>query len=1251
MIAALFILAVTKSYCEKLDLYINWENTNSLKVQGAVYPQSLNGLPKLSISIAQRGIKEIAIIKLSKTEYLGEFPIVFPEKPFETVSFRKMLDRGEEINFLDIIPVLYDSADEKYYLIRNLSIDITSYENGMNQNSNLRTGEERGSSLLASGDWYKIPVIQQGIYKIDYEYLDKAGLEMTSFNPKNIRIYGNGGGMLPQPNSEERPVGLLENAIFVYGQSDGIFNNDDYILFYGQSADHHQLLEDGSLEYEKNIYSDTTYYFLTIAENEGLRISENEDLGHNHTIITTYDDYLIYEKDEYNIINSGRMWFGEKFDFTSTYDLSFQISDLVENTEFSLTSSIMGQTYEESSMDIFVNAKYLGQQTIKTIPQGSYLVKGSLQTEAFRINTSEIPTTEELTIRLSYNPVGTALSKAYLDYLIIKSQRHLKLYGNQTHFRSLASIENAISTFKIENANSSTKIWDITDPKHPILQKGILSEKIFSFGALTGELKEFIAFNDSELLIPEAPRKINNQNLHATGSVDLLIVTHPEFLSEAERLADFRENHNGLTVQLVSVNEIYNEFSSGKQDVTAIRDYIKFIYDQGNNSDRIQSVLLFGKGSFDYKDRIDRNTNFVPIYSSRNSLHPISSYSSDDYFTFMDAEEGEWPESGNGNHLMDVGIGRLPVKTIEEARIVVDKLINYALNTETLGNWRNEIVYVADDGDNNLHQKDADKLATLVDTSYTQFNVNKIYIDAFEQVQTSIGETSPGAKEEFERSIDKGGLIVNFTGHGSPTRWTSETILNISSILELENYNRLPLFVTATCEFGRHENPKAISGAEYLLNNPEGGAIGLVTTSRPVYSSTNFILNQAFYNEVFEKSDGQYQTIGEIFRQTKNHPSNGLVNRNFALLADPSMTLAYAKDEIRIIADEAAYQPGDTLKALDKVKLKGQILSLDGTTNTNFNGELIATVYDKPSEIQTLGHEDPKMTFLSRNNIIFRGEASVIDGEFEIEFIVPKNIVYEFDKGKISLYAYDETTLQDASGSNIEFVVGGQSDDYEQDNNPPEIQLFINDSSFVEGGITGPDIKVLAYLQDESGISTSNSSEGKELTIILDDSLVVNVGSYYVAELDTYQRGWVTYPIKDLSIGTHKIQFMAWDVHNNYNEAAIEFNVIDGNEIKIESLSNYPNPFVDQTRFVFEHNRAGDDLEITIEILSVTGQLVKRLDYIEENSPGRITNILWDENVKGIGNFKAGLYIMRLGIRSLSDGSKSFSNHKFVKIN
>jgi len=1238
-------------YSEKLDVVIQWEDIATLKVRGAVYPNALNGLPKLSFSVPYKSIDEVRITKLKKIEYAGNLPIEYPDQSFQILSYRKLMDRGEEITFLDIIPVQYDSIEDTYFLIQSLEINILANQNQRKDHSGLRTGQGPDNSVLAFGDWIKIPVINQGVYKIDYKYLDDAGLDMTSLNPKNIKIYGNGGGMLPQPNSEDRPQDLIENSILVTGQDDGIFNDNDYILFYGQDADDHSLWEDGTLHYQKNVYSDTTYYFLTIADEEGLRISENEDLGHNHPRITAFDDYLTYEKDEYNIINSGREWFGEKFDFTSTYDLSFQISDLVTDSDLTVTSSIMGQTYEESSMDIYVNSKYIGQQSINSIPQGAYLVKGSLQTQVFSMMSSEIPSSEELTIRLSYNPVGTSLSKAYLNYLIIQCERQLKLYGGQTHFRSLSSIENAISTFEIQSANTSTMVWDVTDPLHPLQQKSHLSGDIFLFGTLTGTLKEFIVFDNSQFLIPEKPQKIENQNLRATGSVDLLIITHPQFVSEAERLADFRKNNDGLTVQIATIDHIYNEFSSGKQDVTAIRDYIRNIYNKGSNGDRIKNVLLFGKGSFDYKDRLDRNTNFVPVYSSRNSLHPISSYSSDDFYTFMDEEEGEWPESGNDNHLMDIGIGRLPVKSPEEARIVADKLINYSTNFETLGNWRNEIIYVADDGDNNLHQKDAEKLATLVDTSYTQFNVNKIYIDAFEQVETSIGETAPAAKEKLDRSIDHGSLIVNFTGHGSPTRWTSETILNISSILELENFNRLPLFVTATCEFGRHENPKAISGAEYLLNNPEGGAIGLVTTSRPVYSSTNFILNQAFYNQVFEKPDGQYQTIGEIFRRTKNHPSNGLVNRNFALLADPSMTLAYAVDEIRIIADEEAYQPGDTLRALDKVKLKGQILTADGSINTNFNGKLVTTVFDKPLEIQTLGHEDPVMTFLSRDNIIFRGEVSVIDGEFQVEFIVPKNIVYEFDQGKISMYAYDETTFKDAAGSNIEFVVGGENDHYEQDNTPPDIKLFINDSSFVDGGITGPDIKVLAHLQDQSGISTAHSPEGEELTIILDDSLEVRVGNYYMSEVDTYKKGWVTYPIKDLSIGTHKIRFLAWDVHNNFSEAEIKFNVIDGNEIKIESFSNYPNPFDDQTTFVFEHNRAGDDLEINIEILSLAGQLVKKLSYIEENSPGRITNIVWDAKMRGTGDFKAGLYIIRLGIRSLSDGSKNFANHKFVKIN
>ena len=1237
-----------KAAGDTLDIVIPWENSARLLVDGAVYPEELNALPKVTFPLSVRHIEDFEILEIVKSEYDVALPtlILTPD-----IALRKLKERGSEISFLDIIPVFHDSITGKTYLINQVKILLKITTQPEASNSGLRTGSGTGNSVLATGDWYKIPVFRTGIHKIDYQYLRNAGVNMTGFNPKNLKLYGNGGGLLPQSNSKDRLDDLLENAIFISGEEDGVFNSGDYILFYGQDADHYKLLEDGTLEYEKNYCSDTSYYFLTISQSPGLRMAALEDLGSNHPKITGYDDYLVYEKEEHNIINSGRMWFGERFDFTTTYDLSFDFTGLVPGTEFSVRSSVMGQTYAEASLNLFVNTKPLGQQPIYSIAEGTYLVKGSLQTETFTLNSTEIPAADKLTIRLTFNKAGSGASRAFLDNLTLRGKRALKTYGNQTRFRSLECTQHAIATYVVEGASSVFQVWDVTDPLKPAKQKVAHSGSSVSFGALSSGLREYIAFNDAGFFVPEKALKIQTQNLHAIGSVDLLIISHPTFMSEARRLADLRTSHDGLSVAVVTTDEVYNEFSSGKQDVSAIRDFIKYVYDQGTNGHKLQNVLLFGKGSFDYKDRIERNTNFVPVYSSRNSLHPINSYSSDDYYGFMDENEGEWPESSNGDYMMDVGIGRLPVKTQEEAKIVVDKLINYATGKETLGQWRNELFFIADDGDGNLHQRDAERLATLVDTTHRQFNVNKIYVDAFPQIMTSIGESAPEVNAQIDRSIHKGGLIFNFTGHGSSTRWTSETILNISSASEFKNKNRLPLFVTATCEFGRHDNPRAISGAEYLLLNPVGGAVGLLTTSRPVYSSTNFILNRAFYNNVFEKVDGQYQSIGEVFRKTKNQSLNGSVNRNFSLLADPSMTLASAKDEIRIIADENAYQPGDTLKALEKVKLRGEILKTGETVNSAFNGQLMATVFDKPTKIETLGYEDPKMTFEVRDNILFKGEVSVKNGEFEIEFVVPKNIIYEFDKGKISTYAFDESTNLDAAGANIDFVVGGESDNFVPDNEPPQIFLFINDSSFVEGGITGPDILLVAKLTDESGISTSFSPEGKNLTAILDDSLEVNVNNYYAATTDTYKTGWVTYPFKELSMGTHKIRLQAWDVHNNFNEAEITFVVVEGKEIRIEKLMNYPNPFRDYTTFTFEHNRAGDDLDVMIEVYSITGNLINKINYQVENSPARVADIVWDSQQQNGGTLPGGVYIFRLGVRSLSDGSKNLANHKFVIIN
>ncbi len=1256
-IAALLLFSSQKmkNNEDMLKIPVAWNSSNALSfsVKGAIYPEEFNGLPIISIPLEQTSISDFIISDIQKTEFSeslkDKLDLKFP-KNSKLVSLKKLMEKGNEVSFIEIFPIEYDSISGKYFKVDYLEIEIINapYKSSA---SNLRAGEFTGNSVLASGDWYKIPVTENGIHKIDYAFLKNTGINVSAINPKKIKLHGNGGGILPQLISDERPTDLIENAILVTGQADGKFDQEDYILFYGQDADEHKLMDDGELNYKKNFYSDTTFYYLTISDSDGLRIAEKENFGSTHPIINSFDDYINYEKDENNIINSGREWYGERFDFTLTYELKFDFPDLVPDTELKVNTSVMGQTYEEASLDLLVNGQALGQQKINAIAEGSYLAKGSDQFETFTINTSTVPSAQEITIRLSFNPVGSVKSKANLNYLTILGLRKLKLYGNQTSFRSLESTQNAISTYEIEDGSSAFQIWDVTKPLKPYNQKFSTGQSKVSFGAFSSELREFIIFTNQDFFIPEKAVKIANQNLHGSPNVDFLIVTYPGFKSEADRLAELRRNHDGLKVLVVTTDEIYNEFSSGKQDVTAIRDFIKYVYDLGDGENKLQNVLLFGKGSFDYKDRINNNTNFVPIYTARNSLHPINSYSSDDYYGFLDEGEGEWIESYSGDHLMDIGVGRLPVKSIGEAKIIVDKLIDYATNKATFGQWRNEVFFIADDGDGNLHQRDADRLANLVDTSYTQFNVNKIYVDAFEQVESSIGEIAPEVNAEIERSLDKGGLIFNYTGHGSATRWAAETILNISSISEFENTYRLPLFVTATCEFGRHDNPKAISGAEYLLLNPIGGAIGLLTTARPVFSSTNFILNLAFYNNVFRKEAGKYLSIGEIFRKTKNQSLEGTVNRNFSLLADPSMTLSYAKNDISLIADENSYQAGDTLKALSKIKLKGQVLNVDGQINSSFNGNLIAKVFDQPSAVKTYGNDNPVMTFLVRDNIIFSGEVSVNAGEFDIEFIVPKNITYDFEKGKVSMYAFDELQGLDAAGSEIEFVIGGESEEYDLDNLPPQIELYINDTSFVAGGITGPDILLVGSLRDESGISLSNSESGQEMVAVLDDGEEITVNAFYISAIDTYKKGWVTYPFKELSIGTHKIRLKAWDVHNNSNEAEIEFLVVEDVNLTIEKLMNFPNPFGDFTRFSFEHNRAGDDLEISINIYSVQGKLLKKFVATRENSASRISDLIWDGKAQNGSKLLSGVYIFRLSIRSLIDGSKKQANQKLVIIN
>lgn len=1106
-------------------------------------------------------------------------------------------------------------------------------------------------SVLAQGNWYKIGVIQRGIYKMDYNFLKSLGVDVDNINPQNIQLYGNVGGMLPQTNNLPRIDDLQENSILVAGQEDGKFDAGDYILFYAQGAVSWKYNATKKLfEHTQNIYSDSVYCFLTIGRVAGKRIQAQNSVAGATQTLASFDDYQVYEKDERVVLaqGSGREWYGELFDFETNKSFTLTTPDLASNTPITITSFVMGRSALDTKFLLSVNGVVLGEQTIAAQPQGTYDIKGRNAVNDFTITSGQISNPEELSVSLNYDKNG-GNSVGYLNYLSVNYQRQLRLYDNQTTFRSIASLGQAISNFSLGNMSNGAVIWDITDPANPLNQSYQLSGNQATFGANTTALKEFVVFQGSDFPVPESGKAIENQDLHALSPTNLVIITPDVFLSEAQRLAEFRRKHDGLSVTVVRLHQIYNEFSSGKQDITALRDFVRMLYLRSPQTFRY--LLLFGDGSYDYKDRVANNTNFVPIYESRESLHPIRSHSSDDYFGFLEATEGAWIENRQGDHTLEVGIGRLPVKTLEEATNVVNKLINYANSKATLGNWRNRVIFVADDGDVNIHQLDADVLAEGVKADHQSFNVSKLYLDAFEQVPTPNGELAPELKESITQQVEKGALIINYTGHGGEIGWTEEKILDIPQINSWQNYNHLPLFVTATCEFGRYDDPLRVSGAEYILLNSKGGGIGLITTTRPVYSSTNFLLSKAFYAEAFKPVNGVMPRLGDLMIKTKNNSLNGEVNRNFALLGDPSMQLAYPRHRVMItkVNNMAIGQPMDTIKALSKVTVEGEVRDLQNNRLSGFEGVLDISIFDKEQQIQTLGNEGSRIKFNERKSKIYVGKASVKEGKFSFTFIVPKDINYQFGKGKWSFYAQANDGTTDANGAQTELIIGGTSNNITTDNTPPAITLFMNDETFVNGGQVQSSATLIAKISDESGINIAQTGVGHEISGTLDTDIENQwiLNDFYIAELDTYQQGVVRYPVRDLKKGKHTITVKVWDTHNNSNEAKVDFLVTDDAVLAISQVMNYPNPLKSATTFRFDHNRAGEALQVTVQIYHQNGQLLKTLSYTTNNALSRFEGV-WDGLDQQGKKIAQGIYVYKINVRSAKDGAEQFATKRLV---
>jgi hypothetical protein len=1114
------------------------------------------------------------------------------------------------------------------------------------------------NSVLASGTWYKVGVVSDGIYKLSYSFLKNMGMDLASIDPNTVKVYGNGGGQLPYANSAPRRDDLAENSVYVYdGITPGVFDSTDYILFYGQSPNRWKGNTGGCIPFRHvmDLFSDTTFYFITYgaAPSKKVMPQASSTLPNNRTV-TSFDDYGFHESDATNLIKSGREWYGEKFDILNSYTFNFNFPNIDPSIPGYVRTEVLGHADVSSTFVVTCGNGSATLNTQATQTSVYYNPYGYSDNRCF----SFTPSTANVSITVARtSPTSNQDWTGFLNYVEVNVHRLLSMTGDQLLFRdSLSTGPGNISKFILSNASSAVTIWDVTDPTNAMQQVTAPNGSNLEFTLPTDTLKEFVAFTGLSFLTPVYSGSVPNQNLHAYGPTDLIIVAPPVFWNEATALAQHHNAVDGLSVVVVTPQQIYNEFSSGAVDATAIRDFVRMFYKRAqNNSELPQYLLLYGDGSYDNKTRFVNNTNFIPTYQSVNSTDPIKSYVSDDFFVLLDDSEGNWAPSDPDQP--DAGVGRLPVKSVSESQTALAKILKYSTapgfieqnnmpscsNTGTCsvyGDWRNTITFMADDEDNDIHLVQAEALANFVDTTYDNYNVDKIYFDSYLQVATPGGDRYPDVVSAIDKRMEKGCLIFNYTGHGGEVGLGHERVIEVSQINSWKNLCNMPLFFTATCEFSRWDDPERTSAGEYCFLNPDGGAIGLMSTVRLVFSQPNFTLNYNFYQYSLDTlAGGRYPRLGDLNMLTKSTIAPDENNRNFTLLCDPAITLAYPRQRIvtkTVNSNPVNMSQPDTINALSTVTITGEVDDLSGNKITTFNGLVYPTVYDKPASITTLSNDagSPPYTFKLQKNILYKGKVSVVNGDFTFTFVVPKDIAYQFGFGRVSYYGHDGNV--DAQGNYENLVIGGTNVNAPADITGPEIKLYMNDDKFAFGGMTNENPEIYAVINDSNGVNTVGNGIGHDITATLDgntsNEIVLN--DYYVADLNSYKQGRIRYQLSALSPGTHNVKLKVWDVYNNSNFAYTEFLVAQSASLALDHVLNYPNPFTTHTQFFFEQNQCCTSLDVQVQIYTVSGKLVKTINTTQYAEGFRSDGIDWDGLDDYGDQIGRGVYVYRVKIRN-----------------
>jgi hypothetical protein len=1102
-------------------------------------------------------------------------------------------------------------------------------------------------SVLSTGTWYVIAVAETGVYRLDMGFLKSLGLP-PSIPSAGLQVFGRREAMLPEANNSPRTDDLEELAVQVTDGGDGVLNNSDYVLFYAEGQ--HRWVADSAgrrFNHQKNLYTERRFYYITIGAS-AKRMPSQANVPTPSVTISTFDEHFFHELDSVNFLSSGKEWYGEEFRNAPGHTLSQTFTniatDAAPNTPITVVSSLAARSVGTNSrFEARLNSDLAQQVTIPTIAGGQY---SPFAQEALQESTT-LNTQDNLTLTYSFSSGGFN-AQGWLNWFEIFYKRRIALpQSGQVAFRDWSSVGNAAVGFALSAADAATQVWDVTDPFRPILMQGAVSGATFTFSNDGLQLREYMGFSKS--LVPEAIGPVSNQDLHHTAETDYFIITHPLFAAQAQRLAQFHQQRNGLRTAVVTTEQVYNEFSGGIPDPAALRDFVKMYYDKYRAiwAQSGKYLLLFGKGSFDYKARIQDNTAFVPAYESAASLNPLNTYTSDDFFGFLD--DGEDVNSISIINNLDIGIGRVPATTVEEAKAFVDKVEAYHA-PQAFGPWRNNATFIADDEDNNLHLEDAETLTATTALVSPLLNIQKIYLDAFRQEGGSAGGRYPQANEVSNNALYNGTLMWNYSGHGGPARLAEEVVLDQQIVNNLENPYRLPHFVTATCDFAPYDNPTIFSLGEELLIRPKTGAIALTTTTRVVFAFSNRILNNNYLQTALQQDEnGKYRTLGEALRVAKNitYQSNTDVvnNRKFALLGDPAMTLAFPQLNVvpTVVNGMDISKSLDTLNATEAVTLAGEVRNYAGVLLSDFDGTVYLSLFDKPQTTTTLANDpgSSPVPFQTQTSLLFRGKASATGGTFRFQFRLPKDLNYAFGRGKISLYAHNGK--QDGGGVSDSVVIGGISSSGINDGEGPVVKAYLNDERFVAGGITNSTPILIVKLWDSSGINSSGSGIGHDLIATLDGNpqtyYVLN--DFYESDLDSAQSGTIRFQLPELPAGPHTLAIKAWDILNNSSEHELAFTIVPTAELQIDHVLNYPNPFTTRTAFWFEHNQPGADLQVKVDIFTVAGRRIKTISQTINTPGNRSSEMEWDGRDEWGARVGRGVYLYHLQVRTAGGQSRA----------